>query len=93
MVLSVDVGFGDNENVVQEQLTKVLEMVTFPIIDPVLEILDGQFVLGVALGLIDLVRNPLCSARAGLQILVMGVGLGISGFNERLSHSRVSRRK
>ncbi len=86
MVLPVDIRLGDNEYVVQKQLTEVLEVMTFPVIDATLKILDGLLVLCLALRFIDFVCYSLGSVRAGLQICVMGVGVRICGFKKRLYH-------
>lgn len=59
MVLAVDSGLGDREDIVKEKVTEVGQFVAFPIVYPLLQRLDGCFVLCLTLGLIDPISDSL----------------------------------
>ena len=68
MVIPVDIGFSNGKDVVKEELSKVLHMMAFPVLDPQLQVFDSQLVFGLTLRLIDLVCDSLGSFEAILQL-------------------------
>ena len=85
MVLAVDLGLGDTENVIKEESAEVGDMVALPVLDAALEVLDSRVVLRPSLCLVDLISDALRSSDAGLEFLDVRV-VGISDrLQERLS--------
>lgn len=59
MILPVDVRLCDGKNVIKEQFTEILEMMTFPVVNASRQAFDSLFVLGAALRFVDLVSDSL----------------------------------
>ncbi len=55
MVFPIDVGLGDSENIIEEELTKIFKMMAFPVINSTLEIFHGLLVLSMALCLVNFI--------------------------------------
>lgn len=73
MILSVHVRLRDGEYIVQEQISKVADVVTFPVFHPAFEVLDGSSVLRPSLLLIHLVCDSLRRFETGLEFIKMGI--------------------
>ena len=71
MILPVHVRLGHGEDVVQEQDSKVADMVAFPVLDPTFKILDGGSVLCPPLLLVHLVSDTFRRFETGLEFLEM----------------------
>ena len=85
MVLPVDLGFGDTEDIIEEECTKVGYVVALPVLDASFQVLDGRVVLRPSLRLVDLISDALRSSDAGLEFLDVRV-VGITDrLQERLS--------
>ena len=69
MVLAVDLGLGDTENVIQEKSAEVGDMVALPVFDATFEVLDSRVVLRPSLCLVDLISDALCSSDTSLEFL------------------------
>lgn len=89
MVLAVDLGLGDKENIVQEEFAKVRKVMSFPILNTLLERLDRAPVLDLALRLVRLVRNTLGNCNTLLEFRVVGVCALVRTLDQILS-GRVS---
>ena len=90
MIFAVDLGLRDAEDVIQEERTEVGYMVTLPVLDATLEVLDGRVVLRPPLCLVDLVSDALCGGDARLELFDKGVVRVRNGLDERLSWLHVS---
>ena len=85
MILAVNLGLGDAEDVVKQQSTKVGDVVTLPILDATLEILDSRVVLRPSLSLVDLISDALCGGDASLELVRVRVIRVSDGLEKRLS--------
>ena len=68
MVLAVDLGLGDTEDVIKEESAEVGDMVALPVLDAALEVLDSRVVLRLSLCLVDLISDALCGGDASLEL-------------------------
>lgn len=84
VVFAVNVGLGNDKNVVEEQIAKVGEMMAFPIFDTRLEGLDRVAVLDLALCLIGLIGNALGDGNALLELVIVGVCVLVGAFEKVL---------
>ena len=73
MVLAIDLALGDGENVVQEEIAKVRDVMTLPVIDAGRQVLHGEGILGPALRLVDLVGDALGGGATLLEFVVVRV--------------------
>ena len=73
MVFAINVGLGDEEDIVKEEIAKVLQVVTFPVFYAGIEVLDGQFILGSSLSLVDFIGDTAGGVDAMLQLFKMRV--------------------
>ena len=69
MIFAVDLGFGDAEDVVEQERTKVGDMVALPVLDASLKVLDGRVVLCPSLRLVDLIGDALCGVDASPELV------------------------
>ena len=69
MIFAVYLGFGDAEDVVQEEGTEVGDVMPLPVLDATLEVLHCRVILGASLGLVDLISDALCSSDTSLELL------------------------
>ena len=85
MILAVDLGLRDAEDVVQQEGTEVRNVVAFPVFNAALEILDSRVVLRPSLRLVDLISDALCGGDPGLQLVGIRIIGVVDGFEKRLS--------
>jgi hypothetical protein len=86
VILPVDVGFGNDKDVVKEKFTKVFEVMALPIINAVVEALDSLLVLCSFQGSVELVCNSFRSLGSGFQLcVVLVVGVLRRLLDQRLS--------
>ena len=85
MILAVDLGFRDAEDVVQQEGTEVRNVVAFPVFNAALEILDSRVVLRPSLRLVDLISDALCGGDASLELVRVRVIRVSDGLEKRLS--------
>ena len=71
VIFSINIGLCYDKDVVQEELAKVFEMVTFPVVDAVLQTLHSLFVFSAALCLIDLICDAFSCIRPSLEFIKM----------------------
>ena len=69
MILSVNIGLGDNKEILEEQLAKVLETVALPVGNPLGETLDDLLIVRSTMGFVDLGSDPLSSLGALAKLL------------------------
>lgn len=85
MVLAVDLGLGDAEDVVEKERAEVRDVVTLPVLYAALEVLDSCVILCAPLSLIDLIGDAFSRVDASFEFIdprVIGV---VDGFKQRLS--------
>lgn len=74
VIFPVNVGFGNDKDVVKKKFPEVFEVMALPIIHASVEGFHGLVVLGAALGFVDLVGYSFSSIRADLQLFEMLIG-------------------
>ena len=87
MVLAVDLGLGDTENVIKEESAEVGDMVALPVLDAALEVLDSRVVLRPSLCLVDLISDALGRLDAGFELVDVRIVGVADGLDKRLSRS------
>ena len=85
VILPVDLGFGDTEDVVEQECAEVGDMVALPVLDTALEVLDRRVVLRPSLRLVDLISDALCGGDASLELVRVRVIRVSDGLEKRLS--------
>lgn len=73
MVFTINIGLGDKEDIIEEEIAKVLQVVTFPVFYAGIEVLDSQFIFGSSLGLVYFIGDAAGSIDALLQLFEMRV--------------------
>jgi hypothetical protein len=73
VVLAVDVALRDHEEVVEDEVAEVRYGVALPVLDAVLQVLNGGDVLDPPLCLVDLVGDPLGSVEALHELVIIRV--------------------
>jgi hypothetical protein len=76
VILAVDLGLCDGENVVEEQVSEMGYVVALPVVDALCEVLDGLNVLRAALGLVDLVRDAFGCGGAFPEFVIVRIAVG-----------------
>lgn len=84
MVFPIHFRFGDQEDIVQEEIAEVGQMVAFPVFNTALELPHSLDVLSTALRLVDLVRDTLGCRRACFKLIVVWILVGRRGLDKRL---------
>ena len=87
MILAVDLGLGDAEDIVEEEGAEVRDMVTLPILNASLEVLDCRVVLRPSLCLVDLISDALGRLNAGFKLVDVRIVGVADGLDKRLSRS------
>ena len=87
MIFAVDLGLGDAEDVVEQERTKVGDMVALPVLDAALEVLDSRVVLRPSLCLVDLISDALGRLDAGFELVDVRIVGVADGLDKRLSRS------
>ena len=84
MVLAIDLALGDGEDVIEEEVAKVGNVMTLPVIDAHRQVVYRELVLRPTLGLVDLVGDALGGGAALLQFVPVRVVLGRRCLDEGL---------
>ena len=87
VILAVDLGLGDTENVIKEKSAEVGNMVALPVLDAALEVLDSRVVLRPSLCLVDLISDALGRLDAGFELVDVRIVGVADGLDKRLSRS------
>ena len=89
MIFAVDLGLGDAEDVVEQERTKVGDMVALPVLDASLKVLAGRVVLCPSLRLVDLIGDALCGIDTSPELVDIRVVRAGDGLEKRLSGRRM----
>ena len=87
VIFPIDLGLVDDEDIVEEELTKVGEVVALPVFDATFEVLDSRVVLRPSLCLVDLISDALGRLDAGFELVDVRIVGVADGLDKRLSRS------
>ena len=73
VIFTVDVGLGHDENVFEQEFTKIGDMMSLPVLDPALEVSDGLHIFSSALSFIDLIRDTFGGRASFLELVVVWI--------------------
>lgn len=85
VVFAIDLRLGHNENIFEQEFTKVRDMVALPVLDPAFEVSDGLHILSSSLSFVDLVCDALSGCAPLLEFVVIWIVGGRCSFQKRLT--------